>query len=71
MGFSDSKAYKPIYEGKIGSKIHMLFCNEFSIWTIFKGDQFRRFHIPGAGVQGFSSRNFFGFSILKAQENLF
>ena len=28
----------------------------------------RRFHIPGAGVQGFSSWKLIGFSILKAQE---
>ena len=71
MGFSDSKAYrKPVYEGKIGGKIHMLFCNEFLICTIFTGDQLRGSTVV-PGVQGFSSWKLVGFSILKAQENPF
>ena len=29
-------------------KIHMLFCNEFSICTIFTGDSMSELHTPGA-----------------------
>ena len=55
MGFSDSKAYKKTCFMRVicgGGKIHMLFYNEFSICTIFTGDQCRRFHTPGAGGPG-------------------
>ena len=46
------KPKKPVYEGKIGGKIYILFCTEFSICTIFTGDQCQRFHTPGVGGPG-------------------
>ena len=62
------KPKKNVYEGKI----YMLFCNEFSICTIFTGDSMSKIPHPWCRwVQLFSSRKLIGFSILKAQENLF
>ena len=69
MGYSDSKALrKPVYEGNIGGKIHLLFCMN-SQYVPFSqeinvGDSIP----PVPGVQGFSSQKLIGFSILKAQE---
>ena len=34
------------------AKIHMLFCNEFSIYTIFTGDSMSELHTHGAGGPG-------------------
>ena len=52
-------------------KIHMLFCNEFSIFTIFTGDSMSELHTPGAGGPGVQLLEAHGLSILKAQENPF
>ena len=53
------------------AKIHMLFCNEFSICTIFTGDSMSELHTLGAGGPGVQLLEAHGFSILKAQENPF
>ena len=66
------KPKKRVYEGKIGDKIHMLFCNEFSICIVFTGDLIVGDSTPLVEkAQGWSSWKLIGFSIVKAQENLF
>ena len=53
---------------RLWAKIHMLFCDEFSICTIFTGDSMSELHTPGAGGPGVQLPEAHGFSILKAPE---
>ena len=58
----------PVYEGKIGGKKnHILFCNEFSICTIFTRDSVSEIPHPWCrGSRGSAPGSSIGFSILKA-----
>ena len=67
MGLAIQKPKKT----RLLAKIHMLFCNEFSICTIFTGDSMSELHTPGAGGPGVQLPEAHGFGILKAQENPF
>ena len=57
---------------KSGGKIHMLFCNEFSICYDLHRRSVPRFHTPGAGCPGFNSQKLVGLKLaFKAQKNPF
>ena len=68
VSFSNSLPLGPL-SSKPGllAKIHMLFCNEFSICTIF-ADSMPELHTPGAGGPGVQLPEVHGFSIWKAQD---
>ena len=67
MGLAIQKPKKT----QLWAKIHMLFCNEFSICSIFTAYSMSELHTPGARGPGVQLPEAHGFSILKAQENLF
>ena len=72
MDFNDSKAIrKPVYEGNIGGKIHMLFVMNSQFVPISQKINVRDSTPLVPRVQGFSSPKLIGFSILNAQENPF